>query len=75
MDAIFDFFSGADPMYTKVYLGILRYAAPVLVLLLLWRCLRPLVAARREPEIWAWLELSDGTQFPLVALGERDRTA
>ena len=66
MEAILDFFSGVDPEYKKVFLGLLRYGAPVLIILLLWRCLKPLMFFKREPEIWAWLELSDGTRYPLT---------
>ena len=35
LEAIYEFLSGANPVYVKVYLGVLRYAAPVLVLILL----------------------------------------
>ena len=35
------------------YIGFLRFAAPVLTLLLLLRCIMPLLTFRREPEIWA----------------------
>ena len=66
MAAIIDFLSGVYPVYTKVYLGILRYVAPVLVFVLLWRCLKPLMTFKREPEIWAWLELDNGTRFPIT---------
>ena len=38
-----------------VYIAILRYVAPVLMGILLWRCAKPLLSFRREPEIWAWL--------------------
>ena len=59
------FLSGAEPVYAKVYLGILRYAAPILVLILLCRCLKPLLSYKREPEIWAWLEFQNGKRVPL----------
>ena len=52
--------------YLNVYIGFLRYAAPVLVLLLLFRCARPLLTFRKEPEIWAWLVLSDGKRIPIT---------
>ena len=42
--------SGMIPeTYLHVYIGFLRYAAPVLVLLLLFRCIRPLLTFRKEP--------------------------
>ena len=52
--------------YLNVYIGFLRYAAPVLVLLLLFRCAHPLLTFRKEPEIWAWLVLSDGKRIPIT---------
>ena len=66
MEAIYEFLSGANPVYVNVYLGILRYAAPVIILILMCRCLRPLMLFKREPEIWAWLEQTDGTRHPLT---------
>ena len=48
------------------YIGFLRFALPVLSILLLLRCFLPLLTFRREPEIWAWLNLSDGTQIPVT---------
>ena len=48
------------------YIGILRYALPALTILLLLRCFFPLLTFRREPEIWAWLNLSDGSQIPVT---------
>ena len=48
------------------YIGFLRYALPALSVLLLLRCFLPLLTFRREPEIWAWLNLSDGSQIPVT---------
>ena len=48
----------ARDTYVNVLIGVLRYAAPILVFLLLIRCLKPLLTFRREPEIWAWLCLA-----------------
>ena len=59
--------SGMIPeTYLHVYIGFLRYAAPILVVLLLFRCCRPLLTFRKEPEIWAWLMLSDGKKIPIT---------
>ena len=59
--------SGMIPeTYLHVYIGVLRYAAPILVVLLLFRCCRPLLTFRKEPEIWAWLMLSDGKKIPIT---------
>ena len=66
MEMIFEFLSHADGLYVNVYIGVLRYAAPVLALILLWRCLKPLMFFKREPEIWAWLCMEDGTKHPLT---------
>ncbi len=52
--------------YVNVLTGVLRYAAPILAFLLLFRCLKPLLTFRREPEIWAWLCLEDGKKLPIT---------
>ena len=46
--------------------GILRYIVPVISVLLLLRCIMPLLTFRKEPEIWAWLNMPDGTQIPIT---------
>ena len=48
------------------YVGFLRLAMPVLAAFLLLRCCLPLLTFRREPEIWAWLNMSDGSQVPIT---------
>lgn len=48
------------------YTGFLRIIAPVLAGILLLRCALPLLTFRREPEIWAWLNMTDGTQLPIT---------
>ena len=50
----------------SVFAAIWRYAAPILALLLLWRCAKPLLRFRREPEIWAWLTMPDGDRLPVT---------
>lgn len=42
-----------------------RYCAPALALVILWRCIRPLLQFHHEPEIWAWLMMPDGTRRPV----------
>ena len=66
MESFLQNLSQADATYVSVFLCILRYIAPVLAALLLWRCLKPLVAFRREPEIWGWLTGDDGSRFALT---------
>jgi len=60
MDAILNTIAGAGETFAHVYIGFLRYAAPILAALILLRCGLPLLTFRREPEIWAWLVMSDG---------------
>ncbi len=52
--------NGAD------YIAIARYLIPFLAAVLLARCAWPLLTFQREPEIWAWLNLPDGTQLPIT---------
>lgn len=66
MNQILMLVSQAKDSYADVYLGILRYVAPALALLLLWRCFKPLLTFQRVPEIWGWLTLADGTKLPLT---------
>lgn len=56
----------AKDTYSNVLLGVLRYGAPLMAFILLLRCLKPLLTFRREPEIWAWLCLGDGTKLPIT---------
>ena len=65
MDAL-AFLYQADETYVQVFQAILRYVAPLLTALLLWRCIHPLLTFRREPEIWAWLCLEDGRKLPIT---------
>ena len=57
MEAILQAFETADQTFSHVYIGILRYAAPLLILIILFRGAKPLLTFRREPEIWAWLKM------------------
>lgn len=50
----------------NAFCAVWRYVAPLLALLLLWRCAKPLLTFRREPEIWAWLIMPDGSQLPVT---------
>ena len=59
MEEFLSIFTQADEAYINVYTQILRYLAPILGALLLFRCAGPLLTFRREPEIWAWLNLPD----------------
>ena len=66
MDGIQDVFSGLGGTLLNVYIAILRFAIPALALLLLYRCIRPLFTFRQEPEIWAWLVMTDGKKLPIT---------
>lgn len=48
------------------YLSMLRYLSPVLLGILLYRCCRPLLTFRRQPEIWAWLKTPDDQKIPVT---------
>ena len=52
--------------YAAVFLAISRYLIPALGLWLLLHCARPLISFRREPEIWAWLKFTDGSQVAVT---------
>ncbi len=67
MDQLLSFFTiMASPEAVSEYIGLLRLAAPIFAAIILFRCAKPLLTFRREPEIWAWLNLTDGTQIPLT---------
>ena len=66
MEAIYEYLSQAKGDYINAYIGLLRYAAPLIAFVLLWRCLKPLLFFKREPEIWAWLYLENGTKYALT---------
>ena len=66
MEAFIQVFSQLQETYCDVYVGIVRYAAPVLIGLLLMRCFLPLLTFKREPEIWAWLTMPEGDKVPVT---------
>ena len=66
MTAFLESFAYADEVYLNLLIAIMRYLAPAVAILLLLRCFRPLLTFRREPEIWGWLCLSDGTKLPIT---------
>ena len=53
-------------IYANVFLAVMRYLAPALMLILLLRCGLPLLTFRREPEIWAWLTMKNGDRLPIT---------
>ena len=60
------FFENMDVTVVDVYIAILRYLVPALAALLLFRCIKPLVSFRKEPEIWAWIRFADGNRLPVT---------
>ncbi|MBP3305794.1 MAG: FtsW/RodA/SpoVE family cell cycle protein [Oscillospiraceae bacterium] len=66
MDNLISLFVNAEDYYIRVFQEILRYLALVLAVLLLFRCIRPLLTFRREPEIWAWLCLGEEKRLPIT---------
>lgn len=45
---------------------VLRFVFPALALWILVRCISSLLRFRKEPEIWGWLTLPDGTLLPVT---------
>ena len=66
MGSVVDLFAGADSTYVQVYIAAFRWLAPILAVLLILRCVKPLMTFRREPEIWAWLCLEGGKKIPVT---------
>lgn len=66
MGQFFQTLQSAPDTYSNVLVSVLRYGAPILTFLILWRCLMPLLTFRREPELWAWLCLDDGSRLPIT---------
>ena len=55
-----------DSTYLHVFVAVFRWIAPILAAIILFRCIRPLLTFRREPEIWAWLCLSSGKKLAIT---------
>lgn len=66
MEAWMERFTSLPDTYFHVYIGLMRYVAPAMVLLLLLRCAWPLLTFRRVPEIWGWLCLENGKRLPIT---------
>ncbi len=66
MTALMEALQGAQAAYLNILIAVMRYLAPAMAALLLFRCFGPLLSFRREPEIWAWLCLADGTKLPIT---------
>ncbi len=75
MEAITEFFSAFSERlggftqtaeFSQIYTSIMRYVFPILALMIVLRCIKSLLSFHREPEIWAWLCLPDGTRLPVT---------
>ena len=66
MEAFVQTLSQISGTYSAVFTGFFRYAGPILVIVLLLRCFKPLLTFRQEPEIWAWLYFIDGKKVPIT---------
>ena len=66
MNQFVDTLTHAQGTYVSVFLAVMRYTAPLLAIILLWRCCKSLLTFRREPEIWAWLCLPNGKKLPIT---------
>ncbi len=66
MEQFFQTLRQAAGAYTDLYMGILRYAVPVITAVMLYRCFRPLLTFKRQPEVWAWLHTADGSRIPVT---------
>ena len=66
IQAILSLIQQSRETYAAVFLAFSRYLVPALGAWLLLHCARPLISFRREPEIWAWLKFTDGTQVAVT---------
>ena len=59
-------FGQAQSTFFYVFISIFRYLAPIMAVVILFRCVKPLLTFRKEPEIWAWLCIKDGEKYPVT---------
>lgn len=66
MDNLIQMITRDPAAFTASYIGFSRYAVPVISILILLRGALPLITFKREPEIWGWLKMTDGTKIPIT---------
>ena len=66
LQTILDLIAQSRGTYADVFTAVSRYIVPALAAWLLVHCARPLISFRREPEIWAWLKFTDGSQVAVT---------
>lgn len=60
------YFQTDGKQFAQVFCTVWSFLAPALGILILWRCVKPMLRFRREPETWAWLVMPDGQQLPVT---------
>lgn len=66
LETINEYFQTDGAMVANVFCTVFRIVVPILAILIIWRCAKPLLRFRREPETWAWLVMPDGQQLPVT---------
>lgn len=66
LETINEYFQTDGAMVANVFCTVFRFVVPILAILIIWRCAKPLLRFRREPETWAWLVMPDGQQLPVT---------
>jgi len=66
MAGFFRALQSANDAYSDVLTAVLRYGAPAVAFLLLFRCVISLLTFRREPETWGWLRIGTGSRLPIT---------
>lgn len=66
LESMNEYFQTDGALIANIFCTVLRYVVPILAILIIWRCAKPLLRFRREPETWAWLVMPDGQQLPVT---------
>lgn len=66
LESINEYFRTDGAMAANIFCTVFRFLVPILAILIIWRCAKPLLRFRREPETWAWLVMPDGQQLPVT---------
>ncbi len=64
-EAISDYLQG-NAGFSAALLDFLRYLLPFLAAWIVLRCARSMLAFRRQPELWAWLNVNGETSVPIT---------
>ena len=55
-----------NPAISSAFLTVMRYVFPALAFCVLFRCGKSLLTFRKQPEIWAWLNIGGETSLPVT---------